>query len=74
MEKYKRVKVLGKGSFGHAVLVTVAKDPSKQYVVVRHPPITARPRASDGESRRSTKSVSTTSADPAPVHRPNRKR
>jgi glycerol-3-phosphate dehydrogenase len=43
MEKYKRVKVLGKGSFGHAVLVTVAKDPSKQYVVVRHPPITARP-------------------------------
>jgi len=33
MDKYKRVKVLGKGSFGHAVLVTVAKDPTKQYVV-----------------------------------------
>mmetsp|Transcript_15041 Transcript_15041/g.63290 ORF Transcript_15041/g.63290 Transcript_15041/m.63290 type:complete len:943 (+) Transcript_15041:229-3057(+) len=33
MDKYKRVKVLGKGSFGHAVLVTFAKDPTKQYVV-----------------------------------------
>ena len=61
MEKYKRVKVLGKGSFGHAVLVTVAKDPTKQYVVVRHPtPALPSPCASDRDVRRSTKSVSTT--------------
>jgi hypothetical protein len=55
MEKYKRVKVLGKGSFGCAVLVTLAKDPTKKFVVVGSPPggahnpltpaAAARPRA-----------------------------
>lgn len=39
MERYRRVKVLGKGSFGTATLVTKAGNPSEKYVVVRptHP-------------------------------------
>jgi hypothetical protein len=35
MERYRRVKVLGKGSFGTATLVTKAGNPSEKYVVVR---------------------------------------
>lgn len=35
MERYRRIKVLGKGSFGTATLVTKAGNPSEKYVVVR---------------------------------------
>ena len=35
MDKYRRVRLLGKGSYGAATLVTLATDPSKKYVVVR---------------------------------------
>jgi serine/threonine protein kinase len=33
MERYRRVKVLGKGSFGTATLVTRAGNPAEKYVV-----------------------------------------
>jgi NIMA (never in mitosis gene a)-related kinase len=33
MEKYRKIKVVGKGSFGHAVLVQTANDPNKHYIM-----------------------------------------
>ena len=33
MQKYRKVKVIGKGSFGNAVLVSLASDKTKQYVM-----------------------------------------
>lgn len=33
MQKYRKVKVIGKGSFGNAVLVSLANDRKKQYVM-----------------------------------------
>ena len=50
MDKYRRVKLLGKGSFGSAVLVTLAKDPSKKFVVVRSR--RARPRVASALGQR----------------------
>lgn len=33
MEKYKKIKIVGKGSFGHAVLVHSADDKKKLYIM-----------------------------------------
>ena len=33
MQKYRKVKVIGKGSFGNAVLVSLANDRKKQFVM-----------------------------------------
>ena len=46
----RRIKLLGKGSFGSAVLVTLAKDPSKKFVVVRSR--RARPRVASALGQR----------------------
>jgi hypothetical protein len=46
MERYRRVKVLGKGSFGTATLVTKAGNPSEKYVVVRPRHASSPPRLS----------------------------
>ena len=55
MDKYRRVKLLGKGSFGSAVLVTLAKDPSKKFVVVRSR--RARPRVASALGQRPGKTA-----------------
>ena len=33
MDRYKKVKVIGKGAFGAAVLVQARSDPKQQYVI-----------------------------------------
>lgn len=41
MQKYRKVKVIGKGSFGNAVLVSLANDRKKQFVMKVNYPLYA---------------------------------
>jgi hypothetical protein len=43
MDRYKKIKVIGKGAFGAAVLVQARSDPKQQFVVKQVGPPHAQP-------------------------------